>query len=184
MGPDPTKSDKGRTAGANGSAVLVVDGGPAMRKLLRDILTRSELECIEAADGESGLRLAATHPVSTAVVSLQLSGMDGLELAWRLHSERPALCIVGLSDYAELWDADGLRGLGIRRVLSAPFGPGELLRAIRLPPLGQATDASALSSPSGSPVHGRHGSGVPEQVGQGVRSAGLIQTRPPSVVRT
>ncbi len=130
MAPDSARLDRARTAGANGSAVLVVESGPAMRKSLRGILIRSKLECIEAADGESGLRLAATHAVSAAVVSLQLPGMDGLELAWRLHSERPALCIVGLSDYAELWDADGLRSLGIRRVLSAPFSPEELLRAI------------------------------------------------------
>jgi CheY-like chemotaxis protein len=134
-----------------------------MRKLVRDILTRAKLDCIEAADGESGLRLAATHPVSTAVVSLHLpgpgalarptespaptcAGMGGLELAWRLHSERPALCIVGLSDYAELWDADRLRGIGIRRVLSAPFGPEELLRAICPSAALSAVRGTALAS--------------------------------------
>ena len=130
MGADLTRPDKGRTAGAKASVVLVVDGEPAVRKFIGGILTRAGSKCLEAAEGESGLRLAATHPISIAVVALQLPGMDGLELAWRLHSERPALCILGLSDYAELWDADGLRDLGIRRVLSAPFGPDELLRAI------------------------------------------------------
>ncbi len=126
----PPGPEQGQMAAANGSRVLVVNQEPPMRKAICEALARAGLRCLEAANGESGLSLAATRPVSAAVVALDLPGMSGLELAWRLHQESPALGIVGVSDYVDLWDAEGLRDFGIRQVLSAPFVPGELSRAI------------------------------------------------------
>ncbi len=110
--------------------VLVVDEGPATRKLVRRILESAGLGCIEAADGESGLKIAARAGVSAAVVALALPGMSGAELAWRLREEMCGLPVVAVSGRLDLWDTDDLRDLGIQEALPLPFEPQRLLRAV------------------------------------------------------
>ena len=79
------------------SAVLAVDEDPAMRIFVRRILQSAGLGCVEAADGESGLKLAVEAGVSAAIVDLALPGMSGAELAWRLSEQIPGLPVVAVS---------------------------------------------------------------------------------------
>ena len=108
---------------AAGSAVLAVDEDPVMRVFVRRILESAGFGCVEAADGESGLRLAVEAGVSAAIVDLALPGMSGAELAWRLCEEIPGLPVVAVSGRLDLWDTDDLRDLGIREMLPKPFEP-------------------------------------------------------------
>ena len=117
-------------AATGGSVVLAVDEDPATRKLVRKILESAGLGCVEAADGESGLELAAEVGVSAAIVDLVLPGMSGAELAWRLSEGIPGLPIVAVSGRLDLWDTDDLRDLGVRQVLPKPFEPERLIRAV------------------------------------------------------
>ena len=138
--------------------VLVVDNDPVVRKLVRGILERVGLGCIEAADGESGLEVAVETSVSAVIVELVLPGMSGAELAWRLRRKVSGLPVVAVSGRLDLWDEDDLADLGICETLPKPFEPGRLIRAVthalRRPPLQKRQrawpdEASWLSQPEG-----------------------------------
>ncbi len=115
---------------AAGCVILAVDEDPVMREFVRRILLGAGLGCVEAAAGESGLKLAVEAGVSAAVVNLVLPGMSGAELAWRLREEIPGLPVVVVSGRLDLWDADDLRDLGICKVLPKPFEQRKLVRAV------------------------------------------------------
>ncbi len=144
--------------GENGSMVLVVGDEPAVRKFLCDVLTRAGFGCAEAADGESGLKLALEADVSAAVVDLILPGMNGAELAWRLGEEIPGLPVVAVSGRLDLWDTDDLEDLGIRVVLHKPFEPEKLVRAVAGLLRHKPADASGFRR---APRRGARGRGGP-----------------------
>lgn len=70
------------------SRVLVADGNPTVRKILRHTFASLDWEMIEAVDGEETLRLAAAHPAPHAILlDLGLSKIDGFEVCRRLKAD-------------------------------------------------------------------------------------------------
>ena len=57
--------------------ILVVEDQVDNRKILRDLLTNSGFEVIEAVDGLEGLSLAQTHRPDLILMDIQLPGIDG-----------------------------------------------------------------------------------------------------------
>ena len=61
------------------SRILVVEDNPKNLKLVRDVLTYSGYEVIEATSGEDGVRLAGEAAPDLILMDLQLPGIDGAE---------------------------------------------------------------------------------------------------------
>jgi two-component system cell cycle response regulator DivK len=61
------------------SRILVVEDNPKNLKLVRDVLTFSGFEVIEATCGEDGVRLAHEELPDLILMDLQLPGIDGTE---------------------------------------------------------------------------------------------------------
>jgi two-component system cell cycle response regulator DivK len=59
--------------------ILVVEDNPKNLKLVRDVLTHSGYEVIEAMSGEDGVRLACEESPDLILMDLQLPGIDGSE---------------------------------------------------------------------------------------------------------
>ena len=59
--------------------ILVVEDNPKNLKLVRDVLTYSGYEVIEAVSGEDGVRLAQEEAPDLVLMDLQLPGIDGAE---------------------------------------------------------------------------------------------------------
>ena len=59
--------------------ILVVEDNPKNLKLVRDVLTHSGYEVIEATSGEDGVRLAHDRSPDLILMDLQLPGIDGSE---------------------------------------------------------------------------------------------------------
>jgi two-component system cell cycle response regulator DivK len=59
--------------------ILVVEDNPKNLKLVRDVLTFSGFEVIEATCGEDGVRLAQEERPDLILMDLQLPGIDGRE---------------------------------------------------------------------------------------------------------
>jgi two-component system cell cycle response regulator DivK len=59
--------------------ILVVEDNPKNLKLVRDVLTYSGYEVIEATTGEDGVRLAHERSPDLILMDLQLPGIDGAE---------------------------------------------------------------------------------------------------------
>ena len=74
----------------SGRRILVVEDNPLNLKLVRDVLTVSGYEVVEAQSGEEGVALAATCAPDLVLMDLQLPGIDGYE-ALRLLRQDPRL---------------------------------------------------------------------------------------------
>ncbi|RMD88821.1 MAG: fused response regulator/phosphatase [Alphaproteobacteria bacterium] len=66
--------------------VLVVDDSRAQRRVLAASLARWGYRVIEAASGESALRICAEQPVEIVLSDWMMPGMDGLELCRRFRA--------------------------------------------------------------------------------------------------
>ena len=68
--------------------VLVVDDDPTVREVVVSYLRAAEHEVVEAADGETALRLGTRDaPPDLVVLDLMLPGIDGLEVCRRLRED-------------------------------------------------------------------------------------------------
>lgn len=61
------------------SRILVVEDNPRGLKLVRDVLTYSGYQVIEATSGEEGVRLAQEELPDLILMDLHLPGIDGPE---------------------------------------------------------------------------------------------------------
>ena len=68
-----------------GHRILVVEDNPLNLKLVRDVLTASGYDVVEAQTGEEGVALAADCDPDLVLMDLQLPGIDGAETMRRLR---------------------------------------------------------------------------------------------------
>lgn len=67
--------------------VLVIDDDALNMKLIKAILSKKEIEVIEAFDARKGLELAAQHQPDAILMDMNLPGMDGMEATRQLKAD-------------------------------------------------------------------------------------------------
>ena len=101
-----------------GHRILVVEDNPLNLKLVRDVLTASGYDVVEARTGEDGVALAADCDPDLVLMDLQLPGIDGYE-ALRAHpATEPIRRRPGgrVTAFAMREDRERNRSLGLRRL--------------------------------------------------------------------
>ena len=116
VAPPPQAQRKGH--------ILVVDDEPLVRLGTAEMLRDEGYEVDEADSAEAALALAPFDRFDCVVTDYLMPGMNGVELAARIHAERPALPILLLSGYADLEAFSALP------YLSKPCFGDDLSRAI------------------------------------------------------
>jgi len=106
---------------AKHAVALVVDDEAHVRKMLVELLEQAGCTCIEAEDGEQALTMVAQRRPDLGVLDINLPGMSGAELAWRIREHDPEMPLVALSGYLKDWDRDDLKDLGFDRVFPKPM---------------------------------------------------------------
>ncbi len=114
-------------------AVLLVEEDEALRHKLVEVLGLCGYRVTEATSGDAAVSLMETGEgafdivVSAAIVS----GLAGAALEARVQELRPGMPLLFMSGYSD--DVLGRRGVDREqvRVLSKPFSPGDLARAVR-----------------------------------------------------
>lgn len=108
--------------------VLVIDDEKDLVELIRYNLEKEGYRVVGAADGESGLALAAVEKPDLIVIDLMLPGIDGLEVCRLLRkgSETYRIPIIMLT--AKTSESDRVVGLeiGADDYVTKPFSPREL----------------------------------------------------------
>jgi CheY-like chemotaxis protein len=121
------------TAGANLRArILVVDDESAIRRFVADALRSSGYEVTTARDGREALAGLYGETLSPALVltDIDMPGMSGVELAARIHADRPATRVILMTGReASAARARERAGL-VEGVLLKPFGLSELLHVV------------------------------------------------------
>ncbi len=116
-------------AGAAGT-VLVIDDDPTSRALVRRLLTREGFRVEEAADGETGLRLAREHRPDVITLDVLMPGLDGWSVLGLLK-EDPELAdipvvMLTIADEQQLGYA-----LGASEYLTKPIARDRLVAVLR-----------------------------------------------------
>ena len=112
------------------STILTIEDDPAIRRGVVDALSFSGYEVLEAADGNSGLQLAATADYDLLLLDLALPGIPGLEILRRLRKIRPTQPVIVLTAKGD--ESDRVQGLkdGADDYVVKPFSIKELIARV------------------------------------------------------
>ena len=118
---------------SSAETILLVEDEASVRTVALEALQEQGYTVLDAAEGDSALKVAAAYEGSIAllVTDVVMPGMSGRVLADRLAAQRPQLRILFVSGYAG--DALRLHGVpeGLFNFLQKPFTPDGLARKVR-----------------------------------------------------
>ena len=112
---------------------LVIEDQEDNRQIVRDLVTASGYELIEATSGEDGLEAAARERPDLILMDIQLPGIDGYEVTRRIKAD-PKLSkipIIAVTSYALSGDDKKAFAAGCDGYVTKPYSPRLLLAKIR-----------------------------------------------------
>lgn len=128
--------------------ILVVDDESRMRKLVKDFLSKSGYEVLEAGDGEEAVDIFfKDKEIALIILDVMMPKMDGWQVCReiRLYSKVPIIMLTAKSD-----ERDELLGfdLGVDEYISKPFSPKILVARVEaiLRRTGQTDTESVLEA--------------------------------------
>ncbi len=116
-----------------GRRILVVDNDVDSAELLAELLRLSGAEVALAHDGARALELAGTFAPAVALVDIELSGMDGFELAAALRTRPAPPRLIALTGHGDAEARARSERAGFVAHLVKPVETGALLDAITAP---------------------------------------------------
>ena len=107
--------------------ILIVEDVEYNRDLLVQLL-EDEYEILTAADGATGIEVAARHRPDLILMDLSLPGVDGWEATRRLKArpETGAIPVIALTAHAMQGDEDKARACGCDDYLTKPIDEDQL----------------------------------------------------------
>jgi two-component system cell cycle response regulator DivK len=113
--------------------ILVVEDQEDNRRILRDLLTNSGYEVIEAINGVEGVSSAETYHPALILMDIQLPGIDGYEATRQIKAnpDLQKIPIIVVTSYALSGDDLKAFEAGCDAYVAKPFSPRELLAKIR-----------------------------------------------------
>ena len=134
-------------------SVLVVEDEANIRELVCLHLGLEHFDCVQAAAGDAGLKLARERRFDLVILDLMLPGLDGVTVcrAIRRDSKNADVPILMLTARRE--ESDKVVGLdsGADDYLTKPFGVRELMARVRAL-LRRGSAMAGVSSDTGRPV--------------------------------
>jgi two-component system cell cycle response regulator DivK len=112
--------------------ILVVEDNPKNLKLVRDVLTYSGYEVIEATTGEDGVRLAHESLPDLILMDLQLPGIDGAEALRQIRAaEESQVPVVAVTAFAMNDDRERAFESGFDGYVEKPISVRALPQQVR-----------------------------------------------------
>ena len=113
--------------------VLIVEDQEDNRAILRDLLSKSGFELVEASNGEEGVALAQSKRPDLILMDVQLPVIDGYEATRRIkgNAELKSIPIIAVTSYALSGDEAKAHAAGCDGYVAKPFSPRQLLAKIR-----------------------------------------------------
>ena len=114
----------------NKETILLVDDEQSVRSIVLKILRRAKYNVLEAEDGDTALKIAASHAgrIDLVITDMYMPGLRGPEVVERLAPTRPGLRALFMSGYA---DQDARTGVPLGAYfLNKPFSGQELAAAV------------------------------------------------------
>jgi len=113
--------------------VLVIEDHEDNRSIVRDLITASGYDLLEASTGEEGIELATKEKPDIILMDIQLPGMDGYEVTRRIRGDTTLkdIPIIAVTSYALSGDDQKAFAAGCDGYVTKPFSPRLLLAKIR-----------------------------------------------------
>ena len=113
--------------------ILVVEDQEDLRGILRDLLTGSGYDVVEAADGGEGVAKAKSERPDLILMDIQLPVLNGYETTQQIRADNnlKAIPIIAVSSYAMKGDQDKAHASGCDHYVTKPYSPIQLLKVIR-----------------------------------------------------
>lgn len=112
--------------------ILVVEDNPKNLKLVRDVLTYSGFEVIEATCGEDGVRLAQEERPDLILMDLQLPGIDGREALRQIREVKEShVPVVAVTAFAMTEDRERAFESGFDGYVEKPISVRALPQQVR-----------------------------------------------------
>ncbi|HTI73092.1 MAG TPA: PAS domain S-box protein [Candidatus Limnocylindria bacterium] len=127
-------TERARELPKGSETILLVEDEPALRALVRKLLTRLGYRVIEASNGVEAMKLWETHGSTIDLLFTDLvmpDGISGRELARRLLEHHPRLKIIYASGYSPEIAGKNLSLLEGRNFLAKPYDHHKLAVALR-----------------------------------------------------
>ena len=113
--------------------IMHVEDNEYNRKIVRDLLSKSNYELLEAQDGEAALDALTRRRPDLILMDVQLPKLSGLEVIRRIRAD-PALTqipVIAITSFALSGDDQRALEAGSNAYIPKPFRPRELLEMIR-----------------------------------------------------
>jgi two-component system, cell cycle response regulator DivK len=113
--------------------ILVVEDQEDNRQIIRDLLSATDYEIVEAESGEEALAAVAKQRPDLILMDIQLPGIDGYEVTRRIKAD-PAMRsipIIAVTSYALSGEEQKARAAGCDAYVPKPYSPRQLLAKIR-----------------------------------------------------
>ena len=112
--------------------ILVVEDQEDNRQIIRDMLTFTDYEIMEAESGEQALAAVAKQRPDLILMDIQLPGMDGYEVTRRIKADPDrSIPIIAVTSYALSGEEQKARAAGCDEYVPKPYSPRQLLAKIR-----------------------------------------------------
>ena len=146
-----------RPTGTTRIRVLLADDEHLIRGALATLLALNEDLTVvaEAATGPEAISMARAHRPDVAVLDLQMSGHDGIEVARTLHDELDGCRTMILTGYGRPGQLTRALRVGIRGFLPKTVSAHDLANAIRTVHAGRRYIAADLTAEAISHGDGR-----------------------------
>ncbi len=117
----------------HGETLLVVDDEPAVRHVLRAVLTKFNFKVLTAEDGTAAMLQVAEHSseLRAVITDLHMPNMDGLSFVRVLKGRLPGVGIIVASGRMEEVEGDEFKQLGVQAVIEKPFTQEKLVETLK-----------------------------------------------------
>lgn len=112
--------------------ILLIEDNRTNLELLTYLLKSFGHTCIEALDGEEGLRKAAAEKPDLIICDIQLPLLDGYGVARELKSNQSLspIPVVAVSSYAMVGEREKALAVGFDKFISKPIEPETFVQEI------------------------------------------------------
>ena len=107
--------------------ILLVEDDSRTASALQKVLQAEGYKVDVIPRGDEGLAVATSNAFDLVLTDLKLPGLNGLELAGRLHAAKPKLPIIMMTAHGTTETAIEATKVGAYEYLIKPFEPEELL---------------------------------------------------------
>ena len=113
--------------------ILVVEDQEDLRAILRDLLSASGYEVIEAGDGTEGVAKAGAERPDLILMDIQMPVLDGYGATRQIKAlaDLEATPIIAVSSFAMKGDEEKARAAGCNAYVTKPYSPKQLLGLVQ-----------------------------------------------------